>query len=250
MTAPSGASEPRRIARPPSDTSGFERADDVVVEDLGARESLRDGQPGDGQDVVQVEAGHQAAQAAGLEEVLHQVLAGRADVGEDRDGAGELVEAVQGRASTPARPAIAIRWMTALVEPPSARTTVIAFSKDSRESGDAGRSTIRRPAATAMRGWSESRGRDRGGARQRQAQRLDRGRHRRRRPHRHAVAGRGGDPLLDLLPVGLRDSPARSSAQYFQTSEPEPSVSPRQRARSIGPARHEDERQAGATPRP
>ena len=30
--------------------------------------------------------------------------------------------------------------------------------------------------------------------------------------------------------------PARSSAQYFQTSEPLPSVEPRQRARSIGPA--------------
>ena len=30
--------------------------------------------------------------------------------------------------------------------------------------------------------------------------------------------------------------PARSSSQYFQTSEPEPSVWPRQEARSIGPA--------------
>ena len=41
MTQPSGASEPRRIARPPSAKSGFDaRADDVVVEDLGARERL------------------------------------------------------------------------------------------------------------------------------------------------------------------------------------------------------------------
>src|SRR5690349_22351087 len=30
--------------------------------------------------------------------------------------------------------------------------------------------------------------------------------------------------------------PARSSSQYFQTSEPEPRVCPRQEARSIGPA--------------
>ena len=97
MTAPFGAREPRRIARPPSETSGFdERADDVVVEDLGALEGLRDGQAGDGRDVVQVEAGHEAAEAAGLEEVLHEVLAGRADVGEHRDGAGELVEVVEG----------------------------------------------------------------------------------------------------------------------------------------------------------
>src|SRR3954470_24737432 len=30
--------------------------------------------------------------------------------------------------------------------------------------------------------------------------------------------------------------PARSSSQYFQTSEPEPSVVPRQLARNMGPA--------------
>ena len=66
-------------------------------------------------------------------------LPDRADVGQHRDVAGELVEAVAATASTPARPAIAIRWMTALVEPPSASTTVIAFSKDSSVSGDAGK---------------------------------------------------------------------------------------------------------------
>ena len=54
--------------------------------------------------------------------------------------------------SIPARPAMAIRWMTALVEPPSASTTLIAFSKDSSESGGGGRETMRRPDATAMRG--------------------------------------------------------------------------------------------------
>src|SRR4051794_34204577 len=57
---------------------------------------------------------------------------------------------------TPARPAIAIRWITAFVDPPKAKTTVIAFSNDSSVKGDDGKATIRRPDATAIRGWSLS----------------------------------------------------------------------------------------------
>ena len=96
MTAPSGASEPRRIARPPSGSSGFEqRADHVVVEDLGALERLRDRQAGDGRHVVQLQPGHERPKASRLEEVLHEVLARGPDVGQDRDGPGELVEAIQ-----------------------------------------------------------------------------------------------------------------------------------------------------------
>ena len=64
----------------------------------------------------------QAAQAAGVVEVLHQVLARRAQVGEHRRAARERVEARRGRAATPARRAIAIRCTIALVEPPSAST--------------------------------------------------------------------------------------------------------------------------------
>ena len=72
---------------------------------------------------------------------------------------GTLRESSSKRSSdsgTPARPAIAIRWMTAFVEPPKARTTVMAFSKDSKVKGEDGSDTIRRPEATAMRGCSES----------------------------------------------------------------------------------------------
>ena len=62
----------------------------------------------------------------------------------------------------PARPAIAMRWMIALVEPPSAMVAVTAFSKASVVRMSRGFrssqtiSTMRRPAAEAMREWSES----------------------------------------------------------------------------------------------
>ena len=62
----------------------------------------------------------------------------------------------------PQRRAIAIRWMMALVEPPSAICTVSAFSKEPRESTSRGRraahtiATISRPESRAMRGWPAS----------------------------------------------------------------------------------------------
>ena len=59
--------------------------------------------------------------------------------------------------STPARPAIAIRWMNALVEPPSASTVATASSNASRvrilsgvRSSQA-MATMRRPLAAAIR---------------------------------------------------------------------------------------------------
>ena len=52
--------------------------------------------------------------------------------------------------------------------------------------------------------------RDRGRARQRHAERLGGAGHRRGGAHRHAVAGRAGDAVLDLLPVLGRD---RAGAQ-------------------------------------
>ena len=112
--------------------------------------------------------------------------------------------------------------MTALVEPPSARTTRTAFSKDSRDSGGSGRSTIRRPAATAMRGWSES------------AAGIDAA------PGSVNPRASTADVIVDAVPIvmqwpgedAIRSStdsqsasvirPARSSSQYFQTSEPTP----------------------------
>src|SRR5690348_13483221 len=59
----------------------------------------------------------------------------------------------------PARPAIATRWMMALVEPPIAMSVTIALSKDLGERMSEGLrssqtiSTILRPLAEAMRLW-------------------------------------------------------------------------------------------------
>src|SRR3954447_23953320 len=126
--------------------------------------------------------------------------------------------------------------MTALVEPPRARTTLMAFSNEARERGDAGSETIRRPVATAIRGWSES------------AAGIDAA------PGMVRPRASTADVMVDAVPIvmqcpgddAMRSSadaqsssvmrPARSSSQYFQTSEPEPSTDPRQDARSIGPA--------------
>jgi len=63
---------------------------------------------------------------------------------------------------TPARPAIAGRWTTAFVEPPTAMRTRMAFSNAARVRIREGRrssraiSTIRRPAASARRRRRES----------------------------------------------------------------------------------------------
>src|SRR3954454_18273598 len=109
--------------------------------------------------------------------------------------------------------------MTAFVEPPNASTTRIAFSKDSAESGEAGRDTIRRPVATAIRGWSES------------AAGIDAA------PGMVRPKASTAEVIVDAVPIvmqcpgddAMRSSadaqssseivPARSSSQDFQTSE-------------------------------
>ena len=60
----------------------------------------------------------------------------------------------------PSRPAIAVKWMIALVEPPSASSTLSAFSTDfgvmilSGVSDEPASSTARRPVASAARSRS------------------------------------------------------------------------------------------------
>ena len=64
--------------------------------------------------------------------------------------------------ATRARPAMAIRWISALVEPPSASTVAAASSNASRVRIVAGvlscqtMSTMRLPESTAIRQWAES----------------------------------------------------------------------------------------------
>ena len=113
---------------------------------------------------------------------------------------------------TPARPAIAGRWTTAFVEPPSAIKTRMAFSKAGRPRIRDGRrssraiSTIRRPAASASRRRRESGAGIAaipGSVMPRAS--VDRG-HGAGGPHHHARAGRREQLALDRLHAEPRRS--------------------------------------------
>ena len=74
---------------------------------------------------------HDRRDPAGISEVLHEVLARRLEVDERRHGAGQTVEVVEvQRHARP--PGDSQKWITALVEPPMAAKTMMAFSKASR----------------------------------------------------------------------------------------------------------------------
>ncbi len=144
--------------------------------------------------------------------------------------------------ATPARRAIATTWMMALVEPPIAMCVVIAFSKAAgvrifpgvRSSHTI--STMRRPAWAHMRGWAASAA----GIDEAPGSVM---------PIASAIAimvaavpmvmqvpNERAMPLSMSAQAASVIRPARFSSQYFHTSEPEPSVCPRQLPRSMGPA--------------
>ncbi len=142
----------------------------------------------------------------------------------------------------PARPAIAIRWMIAFVDPPRAIVATTAFSKASvvrisrgvRSSKTI--STILRPAAAAIREWAES------------AAGIDEA------PGSVMPRASAAAAMVEAVPIVMQvpkerampssisrhahssSAPARRSAQYFHTSLPLPRVWPRQWPRSMGPA--------------
>jgi hypothetical protein len=142
----------------------------------------------------------------------------------------------------PARRAIAMRWMMAFVDPPIASTVVIALrNAASVRISESFRSsqtiwTIRLPVCAAMTAWRES------------AAGIDAA------PGSVSPSASAALVIVDAVPIVMQCPgeramhcsisiqscsvilPARNSAQYFQTSEPEPSGAPSQLARSIGPA--------------
>ncbi len=142
----------------------------------------------------------------------------------------------------PARRAMASRWITALVEPPSASTTLTAFSRLAGRRKREGRrssqtiSTMRRPTSLAMRAWAES------------AAGIEEA------PGSENPIASTAAVMVLAVPIVMQvpklraipsssscqalsgKRPARRSSQYFHTSEPEPSTSPRQKPRSMGPA--------------
>ena len=144
--------------------------------------------------------------------------------------------------STPMRRAMAIRWTIALVEPPIASTVVIALRNAVRVSTVESRtssqtmSTMRRPVCAPITACRES------------AAGMEAA------PGSVTPSASAALVIVDAVPIVMqcpgerampfsisRQSssvifPARRSAQYFQVSEPEPSVVPPQCPRSIGPA--------------
>jgi hypothetical protein len=142
----------------------------------------------------------------------------------------------------PARPAMATRWIMALVEPPMASSVTIALSKLSARRMSRGfksshtMSTMRLPESVAIFAWFES------GAGIDDA------------PGSVSPSASAIDIIVAAVPIVMHVPgerampssiscqsrsvmlPARSSAQYFQVSDPEPSVWSRQWPVSIGPA--------------
>ena len=131
---------------------------------------------------------------------------------------------------------------TALVEPPIASTVVIALSTAAAVTKSRGlrsshtMSTMRRPVSAAIRPCRES------------AAGIDAA------PGSVKPSASAAEVIVDAVPIVMQwpgerampssiachcasvRLPARFSAQYFHTSEPEPRYLPRQSPRSIGPA--------------
>jgi hypothetical protein len=143
---------------------------------------------------------------------------------------------------TPARRAIAIRWMIALVDPPSANTVVIALpnaaavSRSDSFTSSQTIATIRRPVCAAITACRES------------AAGIDAA------PGNVTPNASAALVIVEAVPIVMQCpgerampfsiscqsasviAPARRSAQYRQVSDPDPNVVPPQCPRSIGPA--------------
>ena len=162
-TAPSGASDPRRIGQPAGAVDRRRSIARMISPSgsggLSSREVLGHRLAGHGEGVAVQQAGveqrlHDDRDAADPVDVGHHVPAERLDVGQVRNPVADPVEVVQVEVDLAPRAAMASRCSTALVEPPSAITTAIAFSNASLvmicAGGDAlARAARRRPRPSA-----------------------------------------------------------------------------------------------------
>ena len=177
---------------------------------------------------------HQRRQAADLDELGHHVLAARLQVGEHRHALADAREVVDATAARPAACAIASRCSTALVEPPSAMTMVIAFSNALRVRMSRGRMPRSISCTTAAPARAQSSRlvvgdrRLRRAVRQAQAERLDRRRHGVGGVHAAARAGAGARVLLEIGERGVATACRPRAAPPLRT--------PR-RCRPAGPGR-------------
>ena len=201
-----------------------------LLQPLGERAAL----DVDGVEVQQrLQLAQQRAHAAGGVEVLHVALADRLQVDQHRRLVGDLVEARRARSLMPSRPATAVRCTMALVEPPTAISTRMAFSTDFsvmtwRGVMPARDQPHRRLAGLLRRDQPVGmHGRDGGGAGQRHAERLGDAGHGRGRAHHRAGAGRHRQPPLDRLDLVRVDRCRRGTSPRSRGS--------RCRRRAAGP---------------
>ena len=171
---------------------------------------------GDGQGVAVQRAAQLAqhgADPAGVVQLLDEVLARRAARSTSSGVRCEISWKRSSVSGTPTRPAIASRWITAFVPPPIAISTVIALSNASAvricdgggpSSRELDRARARRLGGARAGGVD---GRDRRGAGQAHAERLDERGHRRGGPHLVAVADAGRRGRLELVELLLRHPP-------------------------------------------
>ena len=161
MIAPFGASEPNNATSPPCCCNGSPSGRTTARSTQGAslRQSLAQRFAGHGQAVEmqqRLQFAQHGADAAGGEQILHVMLAGRLQIDQHRRLIGELVEALE-RHLDAGRPAIAVRWITALVEPPMASSTRSAFSTDLRVMMRLGRKLRADQRDSAARRWPRRR---------------------------------------------------------------------------------------------
>ena len=231
-----------------------ERVDHVALVDLGAGDVVANAFSGHGQ-ARQIERAlqlaHQRAQAAGVEEILHQEFSGRPHIGEHRNLARDLVETLHVELE-----AGAARHRHH-VNDGIGRAAHRHVDTDGIVEGRRRQDFLRRQVFpdhldnAAAGGGAHARmcrvGRgNRGSARQRKPQSLGDRHHRCRRAHHHAGAEGTCDAALELGPVGLADAACALLVPVFPGIGSRAELLAAPVAAQLGTGRHIDRGQAHA----
>ena len=201
----------------------LQRMDDVGQMHLGARDIVADGAPAHG-DAGQIEQiahlPHQRPQAAGIEEVLHQIFSGRRDIGDHRHLSRDRVEARHVE-----READAARHGDDM-DDGVGRAAKRHMDADGVIEGGRRQNLFRRLIlphhvdGAAAGGGAHARmigvrRRDRRRAGQREPERLGDRHHGRRGAHHHAGAERARNAAFDLVPLVVADAPGAFLVPVF-----------------------------------
>ncbi len=231
MTQPRGARLPVSTAVAPARRNRIvERANDLGLVDLRARDVLSkrlagDGHAGQVQHVLHLV--HQPAQAAGIEEILHEEFAGGTHIGEHRHLAREVVETLHVH-----RQAGTARHRHH-VDDGVGRAAHGHVHADGVVEGGRREDLFRRQvlphhvddAAAGIRAHARVRGigrHDRRRARQREAERFGNRHHGRRRAHHHAGAEGTRDAAFEFGPIVFADAAGALLVPVFPGVGPGP----------------------------